>query len=198
MFHARCPSCGYHHERWGHEGAAWPSEIKCHCDARFSIAYLTREALHETVWSEAVSRLAARYAISGVGLKRLCRRAGVPVPPVGYWQLNAVLVGVTLIADAKRTERLAVERRQREWQEAERRRAEAEARRREEAERFARLEAEASAWSKSQRLRAYADAVEREAIHRGIPVEPGTEVHRWLEWARAHADRLDPIKAERT
>jgi len=110
-------------------------------------------------------------------------------------QLNAVLVGVVLVADAKRTEHAAIERRHREWQEAERRRIEAEARRREEAERVARLESEAKAWSKSQRLRAYADAVERGAIDGGLPVEPGTEVHRWLGWARAHADRLDPIKS---
>src|SRR5262249_45264168 len=33
-------------------------------------------------------------------------------------QLNAVLVGLVLVADAKRTERAAIERRHREWQEA--------------------------------------------------------------------------------
>jgi len=48
-----------------------------------------------------------------------------------------------------------------------------------------RLESEAKAWSKSQRLRAYADAVERGAIDGGLPVEPGTEIYRWLGWARA-------------
>src|SRR5207245_10940899 len=91
----------------------------------------------------------------------------------------------------------AIERRHREWQEAERRRIEAEARRREEAERVVRLESEAKAWSKSQRLRAYADAVERGAIDGGLPVEPGTEIYRWLGCARAHADRLDPIASRR-
>src|SRR5207237_1598972 len=108
-------------------------------------------------------------------------------------QLNAVLIGITLVADAKRTQQAAAERRQREWQEAERRRQEAEARRRHEAERLARLEAEAVAWSKSQQVRAYVTAVERDAIERGLAVEPGTEIHTWLGWARAHADHLDPI-----
>jgi len=90
-------------------------------------------------------------------------------------QLNGVLVGMVLVADAKRTEQAMAERRRRELQEAERRRIEAEVRRREEAEKLKRLEDEAQAWSKSQRLRAYIDAVEREAIARGLPLEPGTE-----------------------
>lgn len=89
-------------------------------------------------------------------------------------RLNAVLAGIVPVADAKRTEQAAVERRQREWHEAEQRRAEAEVRRRQEAERLARLESEAVAWSKSQRLRAYIDAVEREAISRGVAVQPGS------------------------
>lgn len=412
MFALRCPSCGHEHRKWGQEGAERPSEIKCRCDARFSIAYLTREELYETVWSEPVSRLAQKYALSGNGLKKLCGRAGVQVPPVGYWQqkahgkaperpllaavpekfiepiavpvwspdleppprssdvevlvtqeesaehrvevpdqlrnphrlvhhtgnvlkaakpdeagivrspwsercldisvakgnvlrglrivnamaraieargwsiklgeardqsthvgllgqtvqialiertirsehavtrkdqedlnkygrswgpkwdyrpsgslelrlketaghglrrawvdledkpledqLNAVLVGIVLVADAKRTQQAAAERRQREWQEAERRRQEGEARRRQEAERLARLEAEVVAWSKSHQLRAYANAVERDAIERGLALEPGTEVYTWLGWARAHADRLDPINSQKT
>ena len=410
MFEVRCPSCGHQHQKWSREGAERPSEIECHCDARFSIAYLTREGLYETVWTDPVSRLAEKYAISGVGLKKLCRRVDVPVPPVGYWQqkafgrtperpslppapaacrepialplrspdlesprpadvaaligqeesaerriqvaeqlrnphplvhragvvlkaakaddsaivrapwaercldiavakenvprclrivnalaravetrgwslkvgegrdqgthvgvlgqsvqfeivertlrseraltkkdeedvrkygrtwgpkwdfrpsgslelrlnetaghglrrawkdaegkpledqLDAVLVGIILVADAKRTAQAAAERRQREWQEAERTRLEAEARRREEAERLARIEAEAVAWSKSQRWRAYADAVERDAIDRDVSIKEGGEMYRWLAWARTHADRLDPIKSRR-
>jgi hypothetical protein len=48
-----------------------------------------RSELHARVWSEPVSRLAEKYAISGVGLKKLCQRAGISVPPVGYWQQKA-------------------------------------------------------------------------------------------------------------
>jgi integrase len=45
----------------------------------------TREKLHELVWSEPVSTLAAKYGISDVGLSKACRRAGIPLPPRGYW-----------------------------------------------------------------------------------------------------------------
>jgi hypothetical protein len=73
MLEVRCPSCGHQHQKWGREGAERPAEIRCHWDARLSIAYLTRQALYETASSEPISRLAEKYASSGVGLKKLCR-----------------------------------------------------------------------------------------------------------------------------
>jgi hypothetical protein len=47
----------------------------------------TREQLYELVWQKPVSRLAEEYAISNVGLAKICGRAGVPTPPRGYWAL---------------------------------------------------------------------------------------------------------------
>lgn len=46
---------------------------------------LTREELFERVWSTAVSTLAREWGLSGPGLKKLCRRLVIPVPPRGYW-----------------------------------------------------------------------------------------------------------------
>ncbi len=46
---------------------------------------LTREELYELVWSTPMSSLATKYAISDVGLKKLCRRHHIPTPPRGYW-----------------------------------------------------------------------------------------------------------------
>jgi hypothetical protein len=46
---------------------------------------LTRKALYDLVWSEPVSKIAPRYAISDVGFAKLCRRIDVPLPPRGYW-----------------------------------------------------------------------------------------------------------------
>ena len=46
---------------------------------------LTREALYERVWAEPVEKLAKSWGLSGRGLAKACKRAGVPVPPRGYW-----------------------------------------------------------------------------------------------------------------
>ena len=50
-----------------------------------TILRLTREALDERVWAEPVEKLAKSWGLSGRGLAKACKRAGVPVPPRGYW-----------------------------------------------------------------------------------------------------------------
>jgi hypothetical protein len=47
----------------------------------------TREQLYELVWQKPLSRVAEEYAISNVGLAKICGRAGVPTPSRGYWAL---------------------------------------------------------------------------------------------------------------
>jgi hypothetical protein len=46
---------------------------------------LGRDELYRMVWAEPVEKLAARYAISGGGLAKICARLDIPVPPRGYW-----------------------------------------------------------------------------------------------------------------
>jgi hypothetical protein len=46
---------------------------------------LNRDELFERVWSRPVATVAKDIGISGPGLKKVCRRLGVPVPPRGYW-----------------------------------------------------------------------------------------------------------------
>jgi len=46
---------------------------------------VTREDLYRLVWETPITRLAAGYGISGTGLKKICDRLDVPVPPRGYW-----------------------------------------------------------------------------------------------------------------
>lgn len=46
---------------------------------------LGRTELYELVWSQPMIRLAERFGMSDVGLAKACRRAGIPVPPRGYW-----------------------------------------------------------------------------------------------------------------
>ena len=46
---------------------------------------VNRNELYKQVWSEPVSRLAPKYGISDVGLKKICKKLNVPTPPLGYW-----------------------------------------------------------------------------------------------------------------
>ncbi len=45
-----------------------------------------REALYERVWSVPMSRLAAEYGLSDVGLAKVCKKLNVPRPGLGYWR----------------------------------------------------------------------------------------------------------------
>lgn len=46
---------------------------------------LKRDKLYEEVWTTPVSRLALKYGLSDVGLRKICRKLNVPVPYAGYW-----------------------------------------------------------------------------------------------------------------
>lgn len=42
-----------------------------------------REQLYSEVWKEPVRIVAKRYGISDVGLRKTCKKLGVPMPPLG-------------------------------------------------------------------------------------------------------------------
>lgn len=46
---------------------------------------ISREQLHEEVWSKPIVQLAKTYGLSDVGLAKLCKRHDIPRPPRGYW-----------------------------------------------------------------------------------------------------------------
>jgi len=46
---------------------------------------VTREQLYEQVWSVPIWTLCEQYGLSDNGLRKICRRLNVPVPPRGYW-----------------------------------------------------------------------------------------------------------------
>jgi hypothetical protein len=46
---------------------------------------LTREELYERVWSTPVSKLAAEFGMSDVGLAKWCKKLDIPRPGLGYW-----------------------------------------------------------------------------------------------------------------
>lgn len=47
---------------------------------------LTRGKLYRLVWERATTRLAGELGISDVALGKICRRMGIPKPPLGYWR----------------------------------------------------------------------------------------------------------------
>lgn len=51
---------------------------------------LTRKELYEQVWSEPMIKLAKKYGVSDVGLRKRCMKLNIPVPPIGYWQKKEV------------------------------------------------------------------------------------------------------------
>lgn len=44
-----------------------------------------REALYNEVWTDPVITVAKRYNMSDNGLRKHCKKLGIPLPPLGYW-----------------------------------------------------------------------------------------------------------------
>lgn len=72
--------------RWS--GIRFPTSLTQASDFRtmgWTTTTFQRETLYGEVWAEPVRTVATRYAISDAGLRKICRKLGVPVPPLGYW-----------------------------------------------------------------------------------------------------------------
>ncbi len=50
-------------------------------------AYLefTRRELYDLAWSTPMTKLAKRFGLSDVGLRKICAKHRIPAPPLGYW-----------------------------------------------------------------------------------------------------------------
>jgi hypothetical protein len=58
---------------------------RSHSGPTQQVASLTGEELYEQVWATPMSRLAAHFGLSDVGLANACDRHNVPRPPRGHW-----------------------------------------------------------------------------------------------------------------
>lgn len=47
--------------------------------------HIEREKLYEEVWSEPITALAKKYESSDVGLIKICKKMGIPIPGRGHW-----------------------------------------------------------------------------------------------------------------
>lgn len=45
----------------------------------------SRAEFHELVWSKPITSLAKDFGLSDVALHKICRKHGIPTPPVGWW-----------------------------------------------------------------------------------------------------------------
>jgi len=46
---------------------------------------MTREELYALVWAKPMTKLAASFGLSDVGLRKICVKHDIPTPPLGYW-----------------------------------------------------------------------------------------------------------------
>lgn len=47
---------------------------------------LTRQSLYEQVWSKPMVTLAKEFNLSDKGLREICKKNDIPIPPMGHWQ----------------------------------------------------------------------------------------------------------------
>lgn len=107
--------------------------------------------------------------------------------------LDAFVLQLERFAEAikrQRLEREEAERRRRAW---ETERYEKLRQIGEEEERVRTLERQAEQWRKSQEVRQFIEAVRAAGSSGADTVPQGSDLQRWLEWASAHADRMDPL-----
>ena len=97
-------------------------------------------------------------------------------------------------AVAKRERREALARQEAERREWERIRWQKADEIRKEEERLKGLDQEVDDWHRSHRIRAYIDAVRQQVAASGGEISADSKLGKWVNWAIAHADRLDPLK----
>lgn len=47
---------------------------------------LTRQELYEQVWFKPMVTLSKEYSLSDNGLRKICKKYDVPIPPMRHWQ----------------------------------------------------------------------------------------------------------------
>ena len=47
---------------------------------------ISRKELYDKVWATPMTQLAKEFNLSDNGLRKICIKYVIPLPPVGYWQ----------------------------------------------------------------------------------------------------------------
>jgi len=45
----------------------------------------SRNKLYEEIWAEPATKVAKKYGVSDVAIRKMCKKLNVPLPPLGYW-----------------------------------------------------------------------------------------------------------------
>jgi len=108
--------------------------------------------------------------------------------------LNDFVIGAIRAARVLKQEQLKRENERKRWEEECRMREEERQRIEVERQRLRELENQAQFWARSEQLRAYIRAVETAASKQPLLNELQEELAKWVLWASAYADRLDPLQ----
>ncbi len=49
----------------------------------------TRQEFYDLVWSKPITHIAKDFGLSDVAIHKICKKNGVPNPPLGYWAKKA-------------------------------------------------------------------------------------------------------------
>lgn len=109
-------------------------------------------------------------------------------------QLNDIVVGIISAAEVIRVKRLEREAELRRWREEELRRQEMALRQQLHRELVAELETECKLWLESRKLKQFLQACEN-SLSKAGRLSTDSDESRWLQWARSHADRIDPLRS---
>jgi hypothetical protein len=107
--------------------------------------------------------------------------------------LGDFIKGTIQVSRVVKCERAKRDEQRKKREEEQRRREEEEKARKTEEARLIDLERLAEQWMKSEQLKSFVEAIKREAAKRDYTEDIKERVQRWLQWAMAHAEQLDPI-----
>jgi hypothetical protein len=108
--------------------------------------------------------------------------------------LNDVMIGFVEVVEDRKAARREAEERRRRWAEEEQQRHLAAERWEREKERREELQRQAQTWSRAHELRTYLTAL-RSAAQTQLQEEPDGRLARWVRWAAAYVDEIDPMQA---
>lgn len=107
-------------------------------------------------------------------------------------KITSFINGLWAAAACLKKDRLEREEEKHRWEEQRKENERKQQELEEEKRRFQILDQQVSSWQKSRNLRAFIRAVIKK---KGVPT-PDSELAKWVEWANAYAERLDPLRTK--
>jgi hypothetical protein len=113
-------------------------------------------------------------------------------------QLNAIMIGLIVAVDTERRWRQRQEDADRQHQEDEQKRRQQAQEQLKQEQKINGLNQMVQNWDQAARIRAFIVDIQSTNEQRGRSIEEGSDLAKWMDWALAHADAIDPLGAQRT